>query len=97
MKSITISGDNHIEMSSIHELLIAELNFGQFYGRNFSALLDMLSTEIPRPFHIQITSAKLLKENLQNDYDTLLSILNKVEALDEQLKLENRFTFTIVN
>lgn len=96
MKEIVIDGKNHLSIEDVHKLLAKEMDFGTFYGENFSALWDLLTTEVERPLKVKLLNAKLLKESLGEKYDRLVTVFEKVERYDKEMGLNEKFIFTTI-
>ena len=91
---IIIDGKINKSIKSIHDKLALELDFGPYYGGNLSALWDMLSTEVERPFEICFVNVHEL-ENLGNDFDRLIAVLKRTEQHDIESNCKEKFKLII--
>jgi ribonuclease inhibitor len=95
MKNIIIDGDKIQNSRDIHAQLAKELDFGRFYGYNFDALWDMLSTNVERPFTITWKKTTKSKYILGADFETFLSLFKRLEDFDNKAPWSDKFKFYI--
>ena len=95
MNQIVIDGKKFSLIEDIHCFLAKEMDFGPFYGKNFSALWDFLSTEVERPIEIKLINSKMLEKKLSENYHRLVYVFEKMEKYDEEMGFKEKFIFTI--
>lgn len=93
MKEAIIDGLVAKSMTDIHDILSTSLGFPDYYGRNFSALWDCLSTDVERPAKIRIINSSVLEKNIGEDYKKLIIVLKKIKQYDAPL--EEKITVTV--
>ena len=76
MKSIVIRGEEFDSMEAVHNYLAENLSFPSYYGKNLSALYDVLTEED------QQTSIEIDFENMQ-DEDMIRSLSRMVDVISD--------------
>ena len=85
------------DTKDVHAILAKALEFGNFYGNNFDALWDMLSTNVERPFSITWTNASLSRERLGDDFEMFLQLFRRLEEYDRKAPWPDKFKFILVD
>ncbi len=90
---VTLDGAQIRSEADLHRMLSQSLEFGPYYGNNLAALWDRLTTDVARPIEVVwenvIASRKSLGVEL---FGKIQRLLLEVQASDEKLGYENRFT-----
>jgi RNAse (barnase) inhibitor barstar len=84
---IIIDGKEIKNILQIHQLFVDELNFPNYYGYNFDALYDCLSS-INEDISIRIINKTQLQVHLENQYDILEKILLRVSLENHNIKFK---------
>jgi RNAse (barnase) inhibitor barstar len=84
---IIIDGKKIKNILQIHQLFVDELNFPDYYGYNFDALYDCLSS-INEDISIRIINKTQLQVHLENQYDILEKILLRVSLENHNIKFK---------
>jgi RNAse (barnase) inhibitor barstar len=84
---IIIDGKKIKNILQIHQLFVDELNFPDYYGYNFDALYDCLSS-INEDISICIINKTQLQVHLENQYDILEKILLRVSLENHNIKFK---------
>ncbi len=79
--------------SDFHDRLMAVPGMPDFYGRNFSALNDVLTGFIERPFKIVWRNASMSRANLGGDVDKFVLVMQG--AVEYTTSSERKFEFEI--
>lgn len=87
MMKIIIDGKEIKNILQIHQLFVDELNFPNYYGYNFDALYDCLSS-INEDISIRIINKTQLQVHLENQYDILEKILLRVSLENHNIKFK---------
>lgn len=87
MMKIIIDGKKIKNILQIHQLFVDELNFPDYYGYNFDALYDCLSS-INEDISIRIINKTQLQVHLENQYDILEKILLRVSLENHNIKFK---------
>lgn len=87
MMKIIIDGKEIKNILQIHQLFVDELNFPDYYGYNFDALYDCLSS-INEDISIRIINKTQLQVHLENQYDILEKILLRVSLENHNIKFK---------
>jgi len=74
-------------MDDFHDQISKALPFPDYYGRNFSALWDVLSRDIEGPYEIIWKNHKRSEEVLGKDFVTLKEILKDLTDLWDDVKV----------
>lgn len=81
MNVLKINGKNITSLNMLHNCIENNLQINH-YGKNFDAMWDVLSTK--KNIHIQLYDVEQLKKHLGSDYDTFLSLLEDLHALEQR-------------
>ncbi|WP_433471677.1 barstar family protein [Spirillospora sp. CA-142024] len=72
---VTIDLSQVTDSQSLHRLLQRELDFGPYYGRNWSAFRDMITASVALPQRVVFTGWARLEEALPEDASTMKRLL----------------------
>lgn len=90
----TIDGQTVATAADVHRQLNQQLDFGPYYGNNFSALEDRLRYDIERPARVVWTSAALSRQRLGDvEMDAFLAVFDRVVKSDEGSPEAERFSY----
>lgn len=81
MNVLKINGNYITSLNMLHKCIENNLQINH-YGQNFDAMWDVLSTK--KNIHIQLYNVDQLKKHLGSDYDTFLSLLEDLHALEQR-------------
>jgi ribonuclease inhibitor len=88
---IELDGKKIRNENEFHEAISIALNFSQFYGRNLSALSDVLGTDVERPLQLIWNDSQESKRSMGARYDDVLRVLRSVEQEDVEIGYPARF------
>ena len=85
---------NLIEKEDDFHIQIAHaLDIQQYYGHNLHALWDVLSVGVERPIHLIWKNSLESKVKLGEQFEKIISILERVRLQDENYGWEDKFTY----
>ena len=93
----TIDGREVLTLNDFHTKLKACPAVPNFYGQNLDALSDTLFGLVERPFMIVWTNASVSRANLGEEFDKITEIMAEAAKHDEEMGLEERFEFELVD
>ena len=93
----TIDGREILTSNDFHTKLKACSAVPEFYGQNLDALSDTLFGLVERPFMIVWTSASVSRANLGGEFNKIIEIMAEAAKHDEEMGLEERFEFELVD
>jgi ribonuclease inhibitor len=86
-----LDGERITSESHFHDAITAALALSQYYGRNLSALNDVLSIDVERPLQLVWNNADISRRAMGPDFDRIVSVLRRVESEDARIGYRNRF------
>ena len=89
MKSVVIRGEEFDSMAAVHEYMAENLDFPSYYGKNLSALYDVLTEED------QETRIEIDFENMQDD-EMIRSLERMVEVISDATAENDRLALTVL-
>jgi len=92
---IEIFGKKINSKQDFHDQLARALDVQQYYGRNLDALWDLLSASIERPVHLVWFDSLESKSKLSEDFENIVSVLERVRLQDEKFGWDDKFTYTM--
>lgn len=78
-----------------HSVLAHQLDFGPYYGKNLSALWDVMTTDVERPLTIVFRNADHCRATLGEEYEKIMSVFRKVAERDAGKPAESRLTIDV--
>ena len=84
MKNVIIQGSEIFSIADIHEKLMDELGFPEYYGMNLDALHDCL-TDIFEETCISIVGSNEASEKFGADFDRFMQVLNDAAEENDNL------------
>lgn len=63
--------------SELHEIIKKELDFPDYYGKNWDAFWDCLTDMVGRPINIEVRGIEKLEQNYGECAATMISILKE--------------------
>ena len=80
-KYVVINVENIKDSQELHKLLKSELEFPHFYGMSWDAFWDAVTRLVQLPEVTIIKGYKILKQNLPQDAEILVSTLERYNNL----------------
>src|SRR4051794_6966829 len=77
---VEIEGKRIRSESDFHQEISEKLDFPAYYGRNLSALWEMLSGNLPRPCRLVWKDAHISKASLGKGFDDIVGIMDEAHA-----------------
>ncbi|AYR26759.1 barstar family protein [Herbaspirillum rubrisubalbicans] len=90
---LRISGSDINNVNDFHNVFSKLLGIEQYYGKNYHALRDVLSSWIERPLHLEWTDSDASKIKLGADFEIIKQIFETVKLHDENYGWEDKFTY----
>jgi ribonuclease inhibitor len=91
---VIIDGTKIRSERDLHEILMHELKFGDFYGHNSAALWDRLTTDVERSVKIVWEHSEQSRVALGNEmFSKYVRLFNDVVEQDALHELDNRLEF----
>ena len=87
MYTVTVIGKMYDDIEQVHDFLAEELDFPVYYGKNLSALYDVL-TDLWDETCIQIDSSEVLDEEKRSWFLRLIDVITDAVEANEKLELE---------
>lgn len=88
---VHLDGETLTSESDFHDAITAALALPQYYGRNLSALNDVLSTDVERPLQLVWNNAHISRLSMGEDFDRIVRVLRRVESEDARIGYQNLF------
>ena len=88
---VHLDGEKLTSESDFHDAITASLALSQYYGRNLSALHDVLSTDVERPLQLVWNNADISRRAMGADFDRIVGVLRRIESEDARIGYLNRF------
>ncbi|WP_128101828.1 barstar family protein [Paenibacillus sp. DCT19] len=88
MNIIQIDGEQLSARDELHDMLQAQLELGEHYGRNLDALWDCLTGEVSMPLTIQWFHFEKSRQVLGGYADQVIDLMREVEEEIEGFSLE---------
>ncbi|WP_158021082.1 barstar family protein [Chromobacterium sphagni] len=82
-------------VSEFHCAFSKLLGIEDYYGKNFHALRDVLSTGVERPCHLVWENSEASKIGLGNDFNLIIQIFEEARRQDERYGWVDRFTYEL--
>lgn len=96
MAEVVIDGDAVHSEVDVHRDLARQLEFGEFYGSNLSALRDRLLADVPRPVRIVWVSSGRSRERLGEPlFSSIVEVFEEVAQQDLDFGWTDRFEFEL--
>lgn len=92
---ILIDGKKVRSEADFHRELAKAVCVEQFYGCNFDALWDLLSTGIERPILLRWTNSQESRTDMGEKFEKIVEILERVKHQDEKFGWDDRFTYKL--
>ena len=86
MRQVTISGADFTSIEEVHDFLAGELDFPSYYGKNLSALYDVLTeTDLETEITVDLTGMDegRLKESLRR----MASVISDATGSNEAIQM----------
>lgn len=80
----------------MHEIIKAELDFPDYYGRNFDALWDCLTDMVGRPLHIEIIGLEVIERKFGDKARQLCNVFKELKHYNND-KYVNEIKIEIVS
>ena len=91
-----LDGKSIRTLDEFHRQIGDRLDLGPFYGRNFNALRDLLSTDVERPLHLIWRDSAVSRAHLGAEaFDMAVDVLRATQNEDARMNRDERFTFTL--
>lgn len=91
-----INGAEIYTEADLHRSLEAQLEFGEYYGRNLAALRDRLLTDVPRPVRLVWEHSDISRAHLGDDlFARIREVLEEVVEQDAEFGWEDRFEYLL--
>ncbi|MDO4679190.1 MAG: barstar family protein [Eubacteriales bacterium] len=87
MQEVTIKVSEFDTVEEIHEYLAEELEFPAYYGKNLSALYDVL-TDISEDVRIIMDLSGTADEELLEDAEKMVEVMEDASEENEYLEIE---------
>lgn len=96
MTEVIIDGGELYTEADLHRQLAAQLELGDYYGRNLAALRDRLLADVPRPVRLIWTNSELSRSRLGDDFfEKVRDLLEEVAEQDIEFGWEDRFEYQL--
>lgn len=95
MKEVVLQGQNITSLDAFHDQFSLAFDFGPYYGRNLSAMWDLLTTEVERPIHLRWMHAAASQAALGPAFDEIIQVLEAVALQDLDRPPQERFTLHV--
>jgi len=86
MKSVVIRGEEFDSMAAVHDYLADNLSFPEYYGKNLSALYDVL-TEEDQETRIEIDFENMQDQEMIRSLERMVDVISDATAENELLEL----------
>ena len=87
MQEVTIRGIDFDNILEVHDYLAEKLDFPDYYGRNLSALYDVL-TDICNDTRIIIDLTEMTDDNLAEELERMVEVMSDASRYNEYLEIE---------
>lgn len=81
--------------SELHEIIKEELDFPDYYGKNWDAFWDCLTDMVGHPVHIEIHGIDQLEQQGENDAKKLIKILKRLKHYNDD-RYVNEIKITLI-
>ncbi|UJR64696.1 barnase inhibitor [Dickeya zeae] len=95
VNEIYLDGSCVLSEKEFHSIISLSLDFGSYYGRNLDALWDRLSTDIERPVKIIWLNSELSRVRLDNYFDKIIEVFERVKLQDLNFNWEEKFDYVL--
>ena len=85
---VQIDGDKINSENDFHDVISKELDFPDYYGRNWDALWDCLSGHAETDVLITISCSSSMKNKLGKDFDKIVEIFERTHNLCPEFEYE---------
>lgn len=92
---IEISGSLIKNERDFHNQLAKILGVENYYGCNIDALWDLLSVGVERPLDLQWIDSSISRMRLEDSFEKIISVFNRVKLQDEYYGWEDKFTYIL--
>lgn len=93
---VEIKGNKIFTINDFHQQIAKLLDLGSYYGNNFNALWDSLTTDVERPVSLIWLDSAISRENLGDEaFNMIVQILQKVQDYDVEASCNEKFTFEL--
>jgi ribonuclease inhibitor len=97
MNDVLIDGAEIYSELDVHRTLERQLEFGQYYGRNFAALRDRLSVDVSRPVRLTWSNSATSREHLGNEvFERFVEIFEEIARQDVAFGWDDKFEFELL-
>ncbi|WP_322880958.1 barstar family protein [Pandoraea sputorum] len=93
--NLCIDGIDVKNINEFHCVFAKLLGIKDYYGKNFHALRDVLSTGVDRPCHLVWVNSEISKINLGDDFNFIIKIFEETKRQDERYGWADRFTYEL--
>ena len=90
MSQVVVPGSAIVDTASFHAHMVALFGLGPNYGRNLSALEDVLTTEVPRPIKVIWADSAISEARLGPMFAKLRGVFEDVSGADPRFEFELR-------
>ncbi|MBM0124541.1 barstar family protein [Pimelobacter simplex] len=96
MAEVVLDGKAVHSEVDVHRALAQQLEFGEFYGSNLSALRDRLLTDTPRPVRIVWLGSGRSRERLGEPlFSSIVAVFEEAAQQDLDFGWADRFEFEL--
>jgi ribonuclease inhibitor len=92
---VEIDGKRIRSESDFHQMMFEKLDFPAYYGRNLSALWEMLSGNLPQPCRLVWKDADVSKAALGKVFDDIIEIMEEARSQYASWGREDLFNYEI--
>ena len=86
MRNVVIRGEEFDSMADVHDYLAENLDFPSYYGKNLSALYDVL-TETDLETRIEIDFEDMQDEDMIRSLQRMVEVISDATADNDRLEL----------
>ena len=86
MQEVRVNGNEFESLREVHEFLAGELDFPEYYGKNFSALYDVL-TDICDDTRIVIDLSQVEDDALLDGLEKMTEVMNDAAGSNDYLEI----------
>lgn len=87
MQTVYLTGRDYESMEEVHDFLAKELDFPQYYGRNLSALYDVL-TDIGDDTRIVVDLTDVEDDSMMDSLERMAEVMADASVDNEYLEIE---------
>jgi len=87
VKKYILNGSAIQSLSDFYDEITRVLSLPGYFGRNFDALADVLTTDIEGPFEIVWESTFASKKAMKKDYSKIAALLKRIARLRDDFRI----------